>query len=126
MILRLVRSSLPLYGRLAMIALARAGPTPGSLSSSSAVAEFISTNSPGCSDLPVGLSVALGAATAGGLGGVAAGGLGDLGGDEVCACTGIARSMLNPMAARKCPSFMAVPPDRFQELRGGRHSTFSS
>src|SRR6266851_9288011 len=100
MILRWLRSSLPLYGRLAMIALARAGPTPGSLSSSSAVAEFISTNSPDGWDLAVGLSVALGAAAAGEFGGMAAGGLGDLDGDVVCAPTGIARSMLNPIAAR--------------------------
>jgi len=83
-----------------MIALARAGPTPGSLSSSSEVAEFISTNSPAGSDLPVGFSVALGAAAAGDFGGVTAGGLGDLGGDVVCAATGIARSMLSPIAAR--------------------------
>src|SRR6516225_3009902 len=51
MILRCTRSSLPLYGLLAMIAFTRAGPTPGSLSSSSALAEFISTNCPACADL---------------------------------------------------------------------------
>src|ERR1700730_5451925 len=100
MILRFVRSSFPLYGRPAMIALARAGPTPGSLSSSSGLAEFISTNSPAGSDLPVGLSVALGVAARGELGGVARGELGGLVGDVVCATTGTARSMLIPIAAR--------------------------
>src|SRR5712691_2738816 len=99
-ILRFVRSSLPLYGRLAMIAWARAGPTPGSLVSCSAVAEFTSTSSPAGSDLPVGLSVALGVAAAGALGGMADGGLGVFEGDVVCATTGSARSMLNPIAAR--------------------------
>src|SRR5882762_1941345 len=100
MILRFVRSSLPLYGRLAMIAWARTGPTPGSLVSCSAVAEFTSTNSPAGSDLPVGLSVALGVAAAGGFDGVAAGELGALDGDVVCSITGTARNMLNPIVAR--------------------------
>src|ERR1700730_2339665 len=112
MIFRFVRSSFPLYGRPAMIALARAGPTPGSLSSSSGLAEFISTNSPAGSDLPVGLSVALGVAVAGGFGVVAAGGLGDLGGGVVCATTGSARSTLTPSPRRHVPSV------RFQQSRG--------
>ena len=85
---------------------------------SSGLAEFISTNSPAGSDLPVGLSVALGVAAAGGFGVVGAGGLGDLGGGVVCATTGSARSTLNPIAARYCPSFMVVPSVRFQQSRG--------
>src|SRR6516164_6743424 len=51
MILRCVRSSLPLYGLFAIIDFARTGPTPGSLSSSSALAEFISTNCFACANL---------------------------------------------------------------------------
>jgi hypothetical protein len=69
-----------------------AGPTLGSLSSSSALAEFMSTSPPACSDLPVAFSV--------GLGVVAAGELGDFGGDVVCAATGVARSKVNPIAGK--------------------------
>src|ERR1700730_13973001 len=87
---------------------------PGSLSSSSALAEFISTSSPAFSDLPVVL------------GAVAAGGVGDLDGEVVCAATGNTRSIVNPTAAKYRPSLIAVPPSGFRNYAGGRHSTFSS
>src|SRR5437762_14006059 len=85
-----------------MIAFARAGPMPGSLSSSSALAELISTNSRLSSDLAAALPVTLGA--------VAAGELGDLDGKPVCATGGSARSMPNPIAAKQRFSLIAVPP----------------
>jgi hypothetical protein len=79
-----------------MIAWARADPTPGSLSSSSALAGLISTSSPAFS----GLAVVLGAAAAGGEGG-------DLAGGVVCAAAGSTRSTANPIAAKMLFSLIA-------------------
>src|SRR5690348_9371873 len=90
MILRLTRSSLPLYGRPLMIASDRALPMPGSASSSSALAELMST----IAALPAGAAGAgaaadgfIGCAAVGGfIGCAAAGGLAGVVVDCVAVC----------------------------------------
>src|SRR6516165_1946774 len=91
-----------------MIALARAGPTPGNLSSSSAEAELMSTKPPGCWTPVAGRDCTVG------------GTAGDLDGDGVCATAGIANNRPNPSAPRQRATLISPSPLSARSIAGGR------
>src|SRR5215468_1250393 len=97
-----------------MIALARAGPIPGNLSSSSSEAELMSTRLLCCDPLVVldggmVLGAVVGRAVVV-LGAVAAGPAGDFELGVVCAMAGAARSTPSPNAAKRRASLILILP----------------